>query len=43
MFYEKLRDKIKISGVTAVERDTTYDDETLRNADLRREDNGDYD
>src|SRR3984885_5219488 len=34
-FYEKLRDKIKISGITAVERDTTYDDETLRNAGLR--------
>jgi Nucleotidyl transferase AbiEii toxin, Type IV TA system len=35
VFYEKLGDKIKISGVTAVERDTTYDDETLRNAGLR--------
>ena len=35
MFYEKLRDKIKIPGITAVERDTTYDDETLRNAGLR--------
>ncbi len=35
VFYEKLRDKIKISGITAVERDTTYDDETLRNAGLR--------
>jgi predicted nucleotidyltransferase component of viral defense system len=34
-FYEKLRDKIKISGITTVERDTTYDDETLRNAGLR--------
>jgi len=34
-FFEKLRDKIKISGITAVERDTTYDDETLRNAGLR--------
>ena len=34
-FYEKLRDKIKIPGITAVERDTTYDDETLRNAGLR--------
>ena len=34
MFYEKLRDKVKISGITAVERDTTYDDETLRNAGL---------
>src|ERR1035437_6647656 len=35
VFYEKLREKIKISGITAVERDTTYDDETLRNAGLR--------
>jgi hypothetical protein len=35
VFYEKLRDKIKIPGITAVERDTTYDDETLRNAGLR--------
>ncbi|HWO30973.1 MAG TPA: nucleotidyl transferase AbiEii/AbiGii toxin family protein [Candidatus Acidoferrum sp.] len=35
MFYEKLRDKINILGITAVERDTTYDDETLRNAGLR--------
>jgi hypothetical protein len=34
-FYEKLRDKIKISGITAVERDTTDDDETLRNAGRR--------
>ena len=34
-FFDKLRDKIKISGITAVERDTTYDDETLRNAGLR--------
>lgn len=34
-FFEKLRDKIKISGITAVERDTTYDDEQLRNAGLR--------
>ncbi|MBZ5657780.1 MAG: nucleotidyl transferase AbiEii/AbiGii toxin family protein [Acidobacteriia bacterium] len=34
-FYEKLRDKIKIPGITTVERDTTYDDETLRNAGLR--------
>jgi hypothetical protein len=32
VFYEKLRDKIKIPGITAVERDTTYDDEILRNA-----------
>jgi hypothetical protein len=35
VFYEKLRDKIKVSGITSVERDTTYDDETLRNAGLR--------
>ena len=35
VFYEKLRDKIKISGIKSVERDTTYDDETLRNAGLR--------
>ncbi len=34
-FFDKLRDKINISGFTAVERDTTYDDETLRNAGLR--------
>ena len=34
-FYEKLRDKIKIPGITTVERDTTYDDATLRNAGLR--------
>src|ERR1035437_570092 len=34
-FFEKLCDKIKISGITAVERDTTYDDEKLRNAGLR--------
>ena len=35
VFYEKLRDKIKIPGIMSVERDTTYDDETLRNAGLR--------
>jgi len=35
VFYEKLRDKIKIPGITTVDRDTTYDDETLRNAGLR--------
>src|ERR1035437_2089929 len=34
-FYEKLRDKINILGITAVERDTTYDDAKLRNAGLR--------
>ena len=32
MFYEKLRDKIKIPGITAVEKGY---DETLRNAGLR--------
>ena len=35
VFYDKLRDKVKIPGITAVERDRTYDDETLRNAGLR--------
>ena len=35
VFYKKLRDKIKIPGITSVERDTTYDDETLRNVGLR--------
>src|SRR5580704_11782752 len=34
-FFDKLRDKIKILGITAVERDMTYDDETLRNGGLR--------
>ncbi|HWZ42438.1 MAG TPA: nucleotidyl transferase AbiEii/AbiGii toxin family protein [Candidatus Saccharimonadales bacterium] len=34
-FFERLRAKIKVPGITAVERDTTYDDETLRNAGLR--------
>jgi hypothetical protein len=34
-FFEKLRDKIKIPGIIAVERDTTFDDENLRNAGLR--------
>jgi hypothetical protein len=34
-FYEKLWHKINIPGFTAVERDTTYDDEMLRNAGLR--------
>jgi nucleotidyltransferase AbiEii toxin of type IV toxin-antitoxin system len=34
-FFEKLRDKIKISGITKVERDTAYDDSILRNAGLR--------
>ena len=35
VFYEKLREKIKIPGIAAVERDTTYDDATLRNAGIR--------
>jgi hypothetical protein len=34
-FFDKLSDKIKIPGVTAVERDATYDDAALRNAGLR--------
>ena len=34
-FFDKLRDKIKISGIVAVERDTSYDDAALRNAGLR--------
>jgi hypothetical protein len=34
-FFDKLCDKIKMPGITAVERDTTYDDETLRNGGLR--------
>ena len=34
-FFEKLRDKIKISGITTIQRDTEYDDEKLRNAGLR--------
>ncbi len=34
-FFDKLRARIKIPGITAVERDATYDDETLRNAGLR--------
>jgi hypothetical protein len=34
-FFDQLRDKIRIPGITAVERDTAYDDETLRNAGLR--------
>jgi Nucleotidyl transferase AbiEii toxin, Type IV TA system len=35
IFYEKLRYKIRIPGIMSVERDTTYDDQTLMNADLR--------
>jgi predicted nucleotidyltransferase component of viral defense system len=34
-FFEKLRAKIVIPGVTAVERDTGYDDARLRNAGIR--------
>lgn len=34
-FFDKLRDKIKIPGIIAVERDTAYDDAALRNAGLR--------
>lgn len=34
-FFDKLREKIKIPGITAVERDTAYDDAALRNAGLR--------
>jgi len=34
-FFDKLRDKIKIPGITAVERDVPYDDEALRNAGIR--------
>jgi hypothetical protein len=34
-FFEKLRDKIEIPGIITVERDTTYDDDNLRNAGLR--------
>jgi len=34
-FFEKLQAKIRIQGIEAVERDTAYDDEKLRNAGLR--------
>src|SRR5258708_9486866 len=34
-FFERLRDKIKISGITAVQRDATYHDEKLSKAGLR--------
>jgi hypothetical protein len=34
-FFEKLRDKITIPGIIAVERDAAYDDAALRNAGLR--------
>jgi hypothetical protein len=35
VFFEKLREKIQIPGITSVERDASYDDEKLRNAGLR--------
>jgi hypothetical protein len=34
-FFDKLREKIQIPGITAVERDAAYDDAALRNAGLR--------
>ncbi|HXW93868.1 MAG TPA: nucleotidyl transferase AbiEii/AbiGii toxin family protein [Terriglobales bacterium] len=34
-FYDKLRNKITILGISAVDRDTAYDDAALRNAGLR--------
>lgn len=34
-FFDKLCDKIKIPGIIAVERETAYDDASLRNAGLR--------
>ena len=34
-FFDKLRDKIKIPGIIAAERETAYDDASLRNAGLR--------
>jgi predicted nucleotidyltransferase component of viral defense system len=34
-FFERLRAKVTIPGIVSVERDTTYDDEKLRNAGLR--------
>ncbi len=34
-FFEALKNKIKISGIKAVDRDTEYDDQKLRNAGLR--------
>jgi predicted nucleotidyltransferase component of viral defense system len=34
-FFDKVRDKIKIPGIAAIERDTTYDDAALRNVGLR--------
>jgi Nucleotidyl transferase AbiEii toxin, Type IV TA system len=34
-FFDALRDKIVISGIIAVERDTDFDDEYLRNAGIR--------
>jgi Nucleotidyl transferase AbiEii toxin, Type IV TA system len=35
VFFEALRDKIQIPGFVAVERETAYDDDRLRNAGLR--------
>jgi len=35
VFFEKLQTKIRIPGFVSVERDTTYDDDRLRNAGLR--------
>ena len=35
VFYEKLPDKIKVPAIMTVDRDTTFDDEVLRNAGLR--------
>jgi hypothetical protein len=32
-FFERLRAKVTIPGIVAVERDTRYDDEKLRNAE----------
>jgi hypothetical protein len=34
-FFEKLKEKLHIPGIIAVERDASYDDEKLRNAALR--------
>jgi nucleotidyltransferase AbiEii toxin of type IV toxin-antitoxin system len=35
LFFDKLQKKIQIPGITAVERDTEYDDSRLRNAGMR--------
>jgi predicted nucleotidyltransferase component of viral defense system len=37
VFFEKLRQKIQIPGIASVERDTSYDDDKLRNAGIRLE------